>query len=51
MPEAQIAARGGAVRWRTITLKDGRKVKVAIVRKAGPRGGKTVADVPARGKG
>lgn len=46
MPEAEIRARGGAKRWRTITLPDGRKMKVAIVRKAGPRGGHTVAGTP-----
>lgn len=43
MPEAQISARGGAKRWRTIRLKNGRYIKVAIVKKAGPRGGHTVA--------
>ena len=43
MPEAAIAKRGGAVRWRTVKLKDGRTIKVAIVRKAGPRGGHTIA--------
>lgn len=43
MPKKEIAARGGAKRWRTITLGDGRKVQVAIVKKAGPRGGHTVA--------
>jgi len=47
MPEAEIKARGGAKRWRTITLQDGRIVHVAIVPKAGPRGGHTVAG-PAR---
>lgn len=46
MPEKEIKARGGAKRWRTIKLPDGRTVKVAIVRKAGPRGGHTVADIP-----
>jgi len=46
MPEAKIAARGGAKRWRTITLADGRIVHVAIVPKAGPRGGHTVAGTP-----
>lgn len=46
MPEAEIRARGGAKRWRTITLPDGRKMKVAVVRKAGPRGGHTVAAAP-----
>ena len=51
MPNAEIAARGGAVRWRTITTPDGRKVKIAVVRKPGPRGGKTVGefDGPADG--
>lgn len=43
MPEPEIAARGGAVRWRTVKLKNGKHVRVAIVRKAGPRGGRTVA--------
>ncbi len=43
MPEAQIAARGGAKRWRTIRLKNGKYIKVAIVPKAGPQGGHTVA--------
>jgi hypothetical protein len=47
MPESEIKARGGAKRWRTITLEDGRIVHVAIVPKAGPRGGHTVAG-PAR---
>lgn len=49
MPESEIKARGGAKRWRTITLPDGRTVKVAIVKKAGPRGGHTVAG-PIRGR-
>lgn len=48
MPEKEIAARGGAKRWRTIKLPDGRTVKVAIVRKKGPRGGTTVADDPSK---
>lgn len=43
MPEAAIRRRGGAVRWRTLRLKDGRTIRIAIVRKAGPRGGHTVA--------
>lgn len=43
MPEEEIAQRGGAKRWRTVKLPDGRTVRVAIVRKAGPRGGHTVA--------
>lgn len=43
MPEAEIARRGGAKRWRTIKLPNGKSIKVAVVRKAGPRGGHTVA--------
>jgi hypothetical protein len=43
MPEAEIKARGGAKRWRTVKLPSGKYVKIAIVRKAGPRGGHTVA--------
>lgn len=49
MPEAEIKARGGAKRWRTVKLPDGRTVRVAIVKKAGPRGGHTVAG-PVHGK-
>ena len=44
MPEAEIKKRGGALRYKTIHPK-GRPEKymhVAIVRKKGPRGGKTV---------
>jgi hypothetical protein len=43
VPEREIAARGGAVKWRTVRLKNGTYVRVAIVKKAGPRGGHTVA--------
>lgn len=43
MPEAEIKARGGAVRWRTIKRPDGSTIRVAVVRKAGPNGGHTVA--------
>jgi hypothetical protein len=46
MPEKEIKQRGGAKRWRTIKLPDGRIIKVAIVRKAGPRGGHTIAGPP-----
>lgn len=42
MPEKEIAARGGAKRWRTIKVGD-KYVRIAIVKKAGPRGGHTVA--------
>lgn len=50
MPEAAIRARGGAVRYRTIKTKSGKTLKVAVVRKSGPRGGRTVA-WKANGKG
>ena len=43
MPEREIESRGGAVKWRTVRLKNGKYVKVAVVRKAGPHGGHTVA--------
>jgi hypothetical protein len=43
MPEAEIRRRGGAKRWRTVKLKGGRYVHVAVVGKKGPRGGVTVA--------
>lgn len=43
MPEAEIKKRGGALRWRTVKLKGGRTIRVAVVKKAGPRGGHTVA--------
>jgi hypothetical protein len=43
MPEEEIASRGGAKKWRTVKLSDGRTVRVAVVRKAGPRDGHTVA--------
>ena len=48
MPEAEIKKRGGAIRHRTIILKGkpGRKgtkyAHIAVVRKLGPKGGKTV---------
>lgn len=42
MPKAEIARRGGAVRVRTIKLSDDRYAHVYVVRKPGPRGGKTV---------
>ena len=51
MPEAEIKARGGAKRWRTVKLPDGRVIRVAIVPKAGPHGGHTVAGKPTTPKG
>lgn len=41
--ERQIAARGGAVKWRRVTLPNGGgKALVAIVKRPGPNGGRTV---------
>jgi len=52
VPENKIDERGGAVRWRTVRIKgrDGkpRYLRVAVVRKQGPRGGRTVASEPKR---
>lgn len=42
MPEKEITQRGGAKRWRTVKLKNGRYIHVAVVRTQGPRGGTTV---------
>ncbi len=39
----EVKRRGGVVRWRTIKRKGGRTFRVAVVRKKGPRGGKTVS--------
>ena len=41
--DKEIKARGGAVRWRTVKRKGGRTWRVAVVRKKGPRGGRTVS--------
>lgn len=43
MPTAEEKARGGAKKYRTISLPGGKYVHVAIVPKKGPRGGHTVA--------
>lgn len=50
MPEKEIAKRGGAVRWRTKKLPNGEVVHVAVVRKAGPKGGHTIAGKPQKTK-
>lgn len=45
MPEwakRKITSRGGAIRWRTFK-KGGKTFRVAVTKKKGPRGGKTVA--------
>ena len=49
MPTAAETRRGGVVRYRTIRVGKGRSrryLHVAVVRKAGPRGGRTVAGKP-----
>ena len=43
MPEAEIKKRGGAKRYRTLKLPGNKFVHLAIVKKAGPKGGHTVA--------
>lgn len=43
MPEAEIAKRGGATRWRTLKLKGGKYIRIAVVKKEGKQGGHTVA--------
>lgn len=43
MPEREIRRRGGAKRWRTIRVGKGKYIHVAVVPKAGPRGGHTLA--------
>ena len=49
MPTKQEAARGGVIRYRTVTVgkgKNKRYVHIAVVPKAGKRGGHTVAGKP-----
>lgn len=49
MPKAEEQRRGGAERYRTIRVGKGKKrryLHIAIVRKRGPRGGRTVAGQP-----
>ena len=51
MPEKAIRKRGGALRWRTVDLPNGEYIHVAVVRKKGPRGGRTIAGPPHKIKG
>lgn len=51
MPEAEEKRRGGVIRYRTKKLPNGRYVHIAIVPKAGPRGGHTVAGPMHKKKG
>ena len=39
--EVRVKARGGAKKWRNIK-KDGHLIRIAVVSKAGPRGGHSV---------
>jgi hypothetical protein len=41
--DKQIAKRGGVVRWREHKTKSGKLFRVAVVKKAGPRGGHTLS--------
>lgn len=53
MPKSEEKARGGVKRYRTIrvgTGKEQRILHIAVVRKAGPRGGHTVAGRPRAAK-
>lgn len=43
MPKSLERKRGGVLRWRTIDIGEGKYVHVAITRKKGPRGGRTIA--------
>jgi hypothetical protein len=43
MPTSEERKRGGAVRYRTKKLPGGKYIHIAVVRKEGPRGGRTVA--------
>lgn len=42
MPASKNNKRGGVIRYRTIRLKGGAYAHVAIVRKRGKRGGRTI---------
>jgi hypothetical protein len=42
MPAKAIAKRGGATKVRTVQVAPGKYAHVYVVRKKGPRGGKTV---------
>jgi len=48
--KAELRKRGGLVRVRTKKLPGGRYEHIYVVRKAGPRGGHTIAGEPKRRK-
>lgn len=41
--EKKVAKQGGAIRWRTKSLPGGKYLKIAVTRKEGKHGGRTVA--------
>jgi hypothetical protein len=41
--DKQIKERGGVIRWREVERKGGKKFRIAVVRKPGPRGGRTLS--------
>jgi hypothetical protein len=43
MPAQEERKRGGVIRYRTVSLPGGEYIHVAVVRKKGPRGGRTIA--------
>jgi len=42
MPTSKEKARGGVIRYRTKKLPGGKYIHIAVTRKEGPRGGRTV---------
>jgi hypothetical protein len=57
MPRSRERARGGAIRYRTKRISRTKYLRIAILRRKGPRGGRTIATVhtikrsPRRGRG
>ena len=43
MPEKEIQARGGALRWRTLKVGKNKYIRIAVVPKAGKQGGHTIS--------
>lgn len=41
--DKEIRKRGGVIRWRMHRSKKGQLFRVAVLRKPGPRGGKTIS--------
>lgn len=51
MPKSKVKSRGGAVKTRTISLPGGKYKRCDVVRKPGPRGGRTVCGPTKKAKG